>query len=127
ALAHLGEREVAPHRLDGAEQRAEMQRDVRRLRDQPTLAVEQADRAVAPLLNVGRERGADKIRAHLLGDGQEAVREHLHQDRIGEVARGCHPGSAYQVVIPAKARTHFSAALASEKWILASARMTVWL
>jgi hypothetical protein len=33
-----------------------MQRDVRRLRDQPPRRVEQPDRAVAPLLDVGRER-----------------------------------------------------------------------
>src|ERR1700720_1971700 len=65
-----------------------MQRDVCRLRDQPSGGVEQPDRAVAPFLDVGRERGADQVRSHLLGDRQEAVREHLHQDRIGERARG---------------------------------------
>jgi len=87
AVAHLGRRKIAQHTLDRAEQRAEMQWDMGRLGDQPSRRVNQPDRTVAALLDIGRERGADQVRAHLLGDRQQAIGEHLHRHRIGQRAR----------------------------------------
>jgi hypothetical protein len=86
ALRHLGERELAPYRLDRPQQRAQMQRNMRRLRDQPPPGIEQPDRTVPPLLDVRRKRRPDQVRPHLFGNRQEPVRKHLHQDRIGEGA-----------------------------------------
>ncbi len=61
--------------------------------------VEQRGRAVPALLDVGRERRADQDRAHVLGDGQQAVGEHLHLDRVGDaVLRSC--GSILRIRLP---------------------------
>src|SRR5690606_27998590 len=46
------------------------------------VGVEEADRAIPPLLDVGRERGADQQIAHILGDRQQPVREHFHRHRV---------------------------------------------
>ena len=44
------------------------------------VAVEERRRAVAPLLDVGREGGADQRRAHLLGDRAQRAADHLELD-----------------------------------------------
>ncbi|KAG1243029.1 hypothetical protein G6F65_022676 [Rhizopus arrhizus] len=61
-----------------------MQRDLRALRHQPAGRVEQGHRAVLALFDVGRERGAHQRVVHVLGDGQQAVAEHLHADGVGQ-------------------------------------------
>jgi hypothetical protein len=82
AVAHVGERNVAQQRIDAPGERSQMQGNLRALRDQPPPAVEQRDRAIAPLLDVGRERRADQRVVHVLRDGQQAVAEHLHRDGV---------------------------------------------
>ena len=62
-------RDVAlAHRGHGGGQRAQVHGDVLGLDDQPPVGVEQRGRAVAPLLDVGRQRAVDERRAHLLRD-----------------------------------------------------------
>ena len=64
------------HGGDRGGQRAEVDGDVLGLDDEPAVRVEQRGRAVAPLLDVGRERAVDQRRAHLLGDpAQRADRD----------------------------------------------------
>ena len=71
ALAHGG---------DGLRHRAEMYRDVLGLGDHPAVAVEERGRAVAALLDVRGEGGADERRAHLLRDRAERAAEDLELD-----------------------------------------------
>src|SRR5205823_3894426 len=67
--------------------------------------VEERGRAVAPLLDVGRERGADKRRAHLLRDRAERRAEKLElniHDRVSTSVvdpslTPSHPGATQQV------------------------------
>ena len=62
--------------IDGGDRvghRAEVDGDVLGLRDHPAALVEERGRAVAPLLDVRRERGADEHGAHLLGDRAQAL------------------------------------------------------
>ena len=84
ARLHVIKRVARQDRLDRTDHRTEMDRDMIGLGDQPAGRIEQGGRAVAALLDVGGEGGADQDRAHVLGDGQEAVAEHLHLDRIEE-------------------------------------------
>ncbi len=56
---------------DGVGHRAEVDGDVLGLRNHAPAVVEERGRAVAPLLDVRRERGADEHGAHLLGDRAE--------------------------------------------------------
>jgi hypothetical protein len=70
-------RVVLHDRRDRIRHRAEVDRDVLGLRDHAAALVEERRGAVAPLLDVGGERGADERGAHLLGDGPEGVSENL--------------------------------------------------
>ena len=60
--------------------RAEVDGDVLGLHDHPAALVEQRGRAVAPLLDVRGEGGADEHRAHLLGDRAQAAADDLELD-----------------------------------------------
>ncbi len=71
-------------RLDRTDHRTEMDGDVIGLGNEPAGRIEQGGRTVAALLDVGGEGGADQDRAHVLGNGQEAIAEHLHLDRVEE-------------------------------------------
>ena len=82
AVAHLLHRARSEHRLDAAVERAQVQRDLRALCDQTPAAVEERDRAIAPLLDVGREARAHQRVVHVLRDRQQPVGEHLHRNRI---------------------------------------------
>ena len=64
-------------RGDGIRHGAEVDRDVLGLGDHPPAPVEERGRAVAALLDVGRERGADEHGAHLVGDGAERRADQL--------------------------------------------------
>ena len=75
----------APDRVHRVRHRAEVNGDVLGLGDQPTAVVEQRRRAVAPLLDVGGEGGADQDGAHLLGDRAEGAAENLQLDVHGLV------------------------------------------
>ena len=78
----------------------------------PARVVEEGGRAVAPLLDVRRERGADQRRAHLLSDRQERAADDLEFDfhvlvRISVLFPSLspsHPGGTQQVA-PASSRT----------------------
>jgi hypothetical protein len=59
---------VAHHGRDRIGHRAEVNRNVLSLDDHPPPLVEERRGAVAPLLDVRGERGADQDSAHLLGD-----------------------------------------------------------
>ena len=56
---------------------AKMHRDVLGLADGRPVPVEQRGRAIAALLNVCREAGADQRLAHLLDDSGQRVGNHL--------------------------------------------------
>jgi hypothetical protein len=77
--------------LDAHRRRAQVDRQVRGLADHAPAAVEERAGEVAPLADVGRERGAQERRAHLLGRGREQVLEHVEAQRI-EGARTCSGG-----------------------------------
>ena len=63
-------------RADGLRHRAEVDGDVRRLRERLPGGVEDRAGEVLPLLDVGRERGVPQRRAHLLGGrGDERVED----------------------------------------------------
>ena len=62
---------------DGVRHRAEVDGDVLGLGDHPAALVEERGRAVAPLLDVRRERGADEGGAHLLGDRAQRAADDL--------------------------------------------------
>ena len=68
---------VRAYRGDGVGKRAEVDRDVLGLRDHPPARVEEGGRAVAPLLDVRGEGGADEGRAHLVRDRAERGTDHL--------------------------------------------------
>ena len=76
------------HRSHGFGHRAEMDRDVLRLRDHATVLVEQCGRAVAALLDVRRERRPDERGAHLLRDRTERCADDLQLDRITATSAG---------------------------------------
>ena len=54
--------------------------------DHPCLAVEDRAGIVAPLLDVGRERGAPQGRAHLLGNGMHGALKDRQLHRIDGMA-----------------------------------------
>ena len=64
-----------------------MDRDVRRVGDQPAVGVEERAGEIEPLLDVDGVGGVFQRHAHLLGDGHEEVVEHLEHDRV---ALGAH-------------------------------------
>jgi hypothetical protein len=64
-------------RSDHPRQRAQVQRDVLGLVEQPALGVEDRGGAVLALLDVGRDRGAHEHHRHLVGHRAELVGDHL--------------------------------------------------
>ena len=74
------------HGGDRLGHRAEVHRDVLGLGDHPPALVEERGRAVAPLLDVGGERGADERRAHLLGDRPQRAADNLELESFTLVA-----------------------------------------
>ena len=75
------------HMLHACAHRAEMNRHVRCVGDQPPLRVEQRAREVEPLLDVDGVRRAFQHLAHVFGDLREAVVEDLEHDGLVVVAR----------------------------------------
>ncbi len=74
---------VAPHDVrHEVEEAAEMDRDVLGLAERLAGGVEQRRRAVAPLLDVGRMRGADQRLAGFLDDRGEGGADHLDGDGV---------------------------------------------
>jgi hypothetical protein len=71
---------VLHHRRHRIRHRAEVDGNVLGLHDHPSLLVEERRRAVSPLLDVRRERGADEHGAHLLGDRAQARADDLQLD-----------------------------------------------
>jgi hypothetical protein len=63
--------------------RAQVDRHVRGVGDQVSIAVEQGAGEVQPLLDVDRIGGVLQGETHLLGHGHEEVVEHLQHHRIG--------------------------------------------
>ncbi len=77
----LAGRGIVRHdRRDRFGHRAEMDRDVLRLRDHAAQLVEERSRAVASLLDVRREGRADQRGAHLLGDRAQRCADDLELD-----------------------------------------------
>src|SRR5439155_1095609 len=62
--------------------RAQVDRDVGRLRGERAAHVEHRARIVAPLLDVGREGGPPEHNTHLLGDARQAMVGDLERDRV---------------------------------------------
>ena len=73
-------RVVVHHCGDGFGHRAEVDGDVLGLHDHAPRAVKERGRAVPPLLDVRRERGADERCAHLLCDRAQRAPDHLQLD-----------------------------------------------
>ena len=74
-------------RLHRRPHRAQMDRHVRRVGDQPAAGVEHGAGEVQPFLDVDRMGGLLQHHAHLLGHAHEQVVEHLQQHRVD---RGAH-------------------------------------
>ena len=85
-IARLERVGFAQHRLDAPVHRAEMDGNMRGVRDQPPARIENGAGEVEPLLDVDRARGVLQRIAHLLGDRDEEIVEHFEQDRIGMLA-----------------------------------------
>ena len=68
------------HRCDRVGHRAEVDGDVLGLRDHPPVGREERRRAVAPLLDVRREGGADEHGAHLLCNRPQRAADDLELD-----------------------------------------------
>ena len=82
---------VAPHDvLDEVEEAAEMDRDVLGLAERLAGGVEQRRRAVAPLLDVGRMRGADQRLAGLLDDRGHGGADHFDGDGVETIGTRFH-------------------------------------
>ena len=77
-----GPRPRGAHRPHRFRHRAEVNGDVRRLRDHAPLRVEQRGGRIAPLADVRRERAAHEHGAHLLRDPREGVRHDLEREGI---------------------------------------------
>ena len=73
---------LADDRLDALAHRAQVHRQVRRIRHQAAMAIEDGAGEVKPLLDVDRLRGIGQRRPHLLGDRHEQVVEDLQHHRI---------------------------------------------
>src|SRR5438477_11620077 len=59
-----------------------MDRNMRRLRKQAALRIEESARVVAPLLNIGGVSCPFERGAHLFGNGREEMTPHLNLDGI---------------------------------------------
>ncbi|MNS92515.1 hypothetical protein D3C72_1266570 [compost metagenome] len=97
AVADAVRRESAQNGAHRAVQRAQVQRDLRALGHQPARGVEQGHGAILAFLDIGRERRAHQRVVHVLGDGQEAVAEHLHADGVRQ-GRSCLGIAGFDVV-----------------------------
>ena len=75
-----------------------MHRHVRRIGDQPPVAVEDRAGEVEPLLDVDRIGGVLQHHAHLLGDRHEQVVEDLEHHRVGLGADGGALGQGHDAV-----------------------------
>src|SRR6185503_6599955 len=67
-------------------ERAQVDRDGRGLGDGLALDVEEGGGGVEPFLHDRRGRALEERQLHLVGDGVEAVPEHLEQDRVDDHA-----------------------------------------
>ena len=81
----------AHDRGDRIGHRAEVDGDVLGLRDHPPTLVEQRGRAVAALLDVRGERGADQDGAHLLRDRPQGSADHLKLNWCDHVTHASRP------------------------------------
>ena len=79
--------EVVVHRTGRPGQRADVDRHVLGLGDQPPLGVAQRGREIAAGVDDLRVRGAQHRLAHLLGDRMQPVADHRDRDRIDAVLR----------------------------------------
>ena len=84
--------------LHGHRHGAQMDRHVIAHRDYPALAVENGAGIIAPLFDIGRERGAAQGGAHLLGNGMHGTLEdgEVYWVRFGGI--GCGMGHAGTVM-----------------------------
>ena len=76
---------VTNRRADGGRHRAEVDGDVRGLREQLPISREQRTRVIPPLFDVRGIAGAPERDAHLLGHGGEEVLEDFEADRVGHI------------------------------------------
>ena len=74
--------DLAPNCLHAPVHRAEMHRDMRRVGDEASFAIEDGAGEVETFLDVDRACGVLQRVAHLLGDRREALVEHFEQHRI---------------------------------------------
>ena len=81
---------VGPSGGDGQRRRAYVHGDVSGVLDHPAFGVEEGAGEVAPLFDVGRERGAHEQLAHLLGDALQPLAVDLQVERTR--ARGVDKG-----------------------------------
>ena len=73
-------------------QRAQVDGDGRRLRDGLSLDAEERRRGVEPFLHNRRGRTLEQRELHLVGDGVQAVAQHLEQDGVdGDAAHAVTP------------------------------------
>jgi hypothetical protein len=82
---HLLDRAGAQDRSHASGERSQVQRNLRTLRDEPSRAVEQRDRAIAPLLDVRGKRRAHERVVHVFRDRQQPIAEDFHRDRIEDL------------------------------------------
>jgi hypothetical protein len=71
------------HRPHARRHRPEVHGDMRRLREQLAVGVEQRTGKIAPFLDVRTERDALQRNAHLLGRGFEEIAEQFKLDGVG--------------------------------------------
>ena len=100
----LASRVVRHHRRNSVRHRAEVDGNVLGLRNHPTARVEERGRAIAPFLDVRRERRVNENGAHLLGDRTQQGAENLELDvhtrvtvHAGPSLTPTHPGGMYSV------------------------------
>ena len=96
-------RAVVDDRGDRLRHRAEVHRDVLRLRDHPAVGVEEGARAVAALLDVRRAAALDEHHAHLLRDADEGAHEDRQRHRVGGV-RTAHAPLQHECAGPVERR-----------------------
>src|SRR5947208_4731011 len=86
-LAGLGDRLQAAYRGHRIRERAEVHRNVGRLRDHLAIGIEQRGRRVAPFADIRRERAVHQHQPHLLRNRREGVRHHFEADGVEPHAR----------------------------------------
>ena len=95
---------VRDHRRDRLGHRAEVDGDVLGLGDHAAPGVEERGRAVAPLLDVRRERAPDEHRAHLLRDPGESRAHHGQGHRVHDRSRTRVPAASGSPAQPGRTR-----------------------